>query len=243
MIHIDALKLYFGEPFQASDTISVMCPTIKEIVSFGEEDYFKVVQHITTIPSDIKSLLWDMKVDWETVSEFELFATMLAPSLPQSKTKLLLGDIDLSELKIYDHPRIDGEIILANKEKGILIDSYVYLKMAEYIRKMHGLKKKVERAKNKRTKMVLIEDDRNRRKLAAESQYKSSLYPLISSVKVRMGYTLDYVGQMHIVEFMQDLQRLQIIVQSDALLKGMYSGFVDTSKINKKELNWLRELE
>ena len=233
--------MYFGEPFHASDTVSVYCPTIKDIVSFGEEEYFKVSQHITTIPSDIKSVLWDMKIDWEEMQEFELFATILAPSLPKEKTKLLLGDIDLSTMKIYNHPKIEGEIVLADKEKGVLIDNYVYLKMAEYIRQMHGYKKKVERAKNKRTKMVLIQDDRNRRQASTETKYKSTLYPLISSVKVRMGYTLDYVGQMRIVEFMQDLQRLQIIVQSDALLKGMYSGFMDTSKINKNDLNWLRD--
>lgn len=220
-----------------------MCPTIKEIVSFGEEDYFKMVQHITATPSDFKSTLWDIGIDWEKVSEFELFCSMLAPSLPKEKTSILLGDIDLSSMKLYNHPNIEGEVILANKEAGVAIDKYVYLKMAEYIRQMHGLKKKVERAKNKITKKVLIEDDRQRKQQVADAVYKSSLYPLISSVKVRMGYTLDYIAQMHVVEFMQDLQRLQIIVQSDALLNGCYSGFCDTSKINKKELNWLRDIE
>ena len=46
---------------------------------------------------------------------------------------------------------------------------------------------------------------------------------------------------MWLYELFDDLNRLQIIVNSDALLKGMYSGMIDTKKINKSELNWLRD--
>jgi hypothetical protein len=38
------------------------------------------------------------------------------------------------------------------------------------------------------------------------------------------------------------VSRLQIIVNSDALLHGMYGGMIDTKKINKNELNWMREI-
>ena len=108
---------------------------------------------------------------------------------------------------------------------------------------MHGLKKKVEQAANRRTKMVLIEEDRRNIELNKNKPYKSFLTPLVSSVKVRMGYTKDYVRDMGIVEFMDDVQRLQIINNADALLHGMYSGMIDTKKINKNEINWMRELD
>ena len=242
MIHIDPLKLYFGEDFQASDTVKVSCPTVKDIAYFGEQEYYSMVHTLVAIPSDMKSRLWDMGLDWEEVSDFELFI-MLSRSLPQSKTYLLLGDVDLSCMKIYQHPNIEDEIVLADKEHGIVIDSYTYLKMAEYIRQMHGLKKKVERAKNKITKRVLIEDDRRRIERSAETKYKSFLYPLVSAIKVRMGYTLDYIGQMHIVEFMDDLRRLQIITQSDALLHGMYGGMINAKEIDKKILDWTRPFD
>ena len=42
---------------------------------------------------------------------------------------------------------------------------------------------------------------------------------------------------------MDDVQRLQIINNADALLHGMYSGMIDTKKINKNEINWMRELD
>jgi hypothetical protein len=47
---------------------------------------------------------------------------------------------------------------------------------------------------------------------------------------------------MGIYEFFDDLARLQIIVNTDALLKGMYSGMIDTKKIKKSEFDWCREI-
>ena len=41
---------------------------------------------------------------------------------------------------------------------------------------------------------------------------------------------------------MDSVQRLQVYESSTALLKGAYSGFVDTSKINKDDFNFMREL-
>jgi hypothetical protein len=57
-----------------------------------------------------------------------------------------------------------------------------------------------------------------------------------------MGYTIDYVKQMGIFEFMSDLSRLNMIVQADAALGGMYSGFVDTKKMDKTILDWTRDM-
>ena len=234
--------MYFGEPFFASDKIQILCPTIKQIVEFGEQQYYSVVHTLASTPSDFKAPLWDMKLDWEEITDFQFFI-MLIQSLPQDKTKLLLGDVDLSKMKLYPHPENEDEVILADKENGFIIDEYIYLKMAEYIRQMHGLKKNVEHAKNKRTKRALLEYDRQLRESRSDSEYKSFLFPLVTSLKVKMGYTLDYIGQMHIVEFMNDINRLNIIRSADALLGATYSGFCDTSKIDKKQMDWTRDIE
>lgn len=41
---------------------------------------------------------------------------------------------------------------------------------------------------------------------------------------------------------MDSVQRLQVMENSLALLRGSMSGFVDTSKINKDEFNFMREI-
>lgn len=241
LIDIDPLKLYFGEDFVINDKIKVSQPSILEIMRYGEGHYFGMASTICSTPSEMKSKLFDMGIDWMEISDFQLF-TMLCQTLPVERTSILFGDLDFTQLKLYPHPQMEDAIVLANKETGVIIDEYIYMKMIEYLRKMHGFSKKVERAKNSMTKKILIQEDRDRLAKNADKPYESYLLPLVSSVQARLGYTKEYIGNMGLCEFMDMVSRLQIIVNADALLSGMYSGMIDTSKINKKELNWMREI-
>ena len=241
LINVDPLKLYFGEDFAINDKIIIHQPTIGEVAEYGEQAYFGMAHTVCSIPSDMKSQLWDMNIDWMEISDFQLFI-LLCKTLPVERTSILFGDLDLTSLKLYPHPEIEDAVILANKETGVRIDEYIYMKMVEYVRKMHGFTKKVERAKNKMTKKILIQEDRDRIARNAKKSYESYLLPLVSSVQARLGYTKEYVKNMGLCEFTDMVSRLQIIVSSDALLHGMYGGMIDTKKINKSELNWMREI-
>ena len=53
-------------------------------------------------------------------------------------------------------------------------------------------------------------------------------------------YKSKELKECSIYEFMDTVQGSQIYIQSNALLQGMYSGMIDTSKINKKEFDWMR---
>ena len=116
------------------------------------------------------------------------------------------------------------------------------IQITSYLCTAHNLTKKVEKAANEFTKKFMIDEDRQKKEYGEKQPYKSFLLPLISAVKCRQGYTLDYVRNMGIVEFMDEVNRLQVIVNSDALLQGCYSGMVDMKKINKNEFNWCREI-
>ena len=240
-LDVDDLKLYIGDDFIINDNIKVLQPTIKQIAEFGERDFFSVVHTITAIPSDMKAQLWDLGLDWMEVEDFELFC-MLSQTLTPDRTSLLFGDLDFSKLKPYNNPRIEGEIILVDKESGILIDKMIYLRIVSYLRKAFNITPKIERAANKMTKKILIEEDRKRLEFNKDKPFKSFLLPLISSVKVKQCYTKDYVLNMGYVEFMNDVARLQVIHNADHLLSACYAGTIDMKKINKSELNWMKEL-
>lgn len=240
-LDVDDLKLYIGDDYVINDNIKVLQPTIRQIAEFGEREFFSVVHTVTAIPSDMKSQLFDMGLDWMEVDDFELFV-MLSQTLTPDRTKLLFGDLDFSKLRPFNHPHVDGEIILADKETGILIDKMIYLRIVSYLRKAFNITPKVEKAANKMTKKILIEEDRKRIELNKDKPFKSFLLPLISSVKVKQGYTKEYVLNMGYVEFMNDVARLQVIHNADHLLSGVYAGTIDMKKINKAELNWMKEL-
>lgn len=240
-LDVDDLKLYIGDDYVINDNIKVLQPTIRQIAEFGEREFFSVVHTVTAIPSDMKSQLFDMGLDWMEVDDFELFV-MLSQTLTPDRTELLFGDLDFSKLRPFNHPHVEGEIILADKETGVLIDKMIYLRIVSYLRKAFNITPKVEKAANKMTKKILIEEDRKKIELNKDKPFKSFLLPLISSVKVKQGYTKEYVLNMGYVELMDEVARLQVIHNADHLLSGVYAGTIDMKKIDKKSLNWMCEL-
>jgi hypothetical protein len=239
-LEVDELQLYFGDDYIINDKIRITQPLVGKVVDYGEAKYFSMVHTLTAIPSDMKSSLWDMDLDWCEVDDFELFM-MLVQTLTPDKTSILFGDLDFSKLRPFKNNQ-NGDIVLADKETGLIIDKMIYLRIMSYLRKLHNLKPKVEKAANKMTKKILIEEDRQRILTAREKPFKSYLLPLISSIKVKQGYTKDYVRNMGLYEFFDDIARAQIINNADHLLAGAYSGMMDMSKVNKSEFNWMREL-
>lgn len=240
-LDVDDLKLYIGDDYVINDNIKVLQPTIRQIAEFGERDFFSVVHTICAISSDMKSQLWDLGLDWMEVEDFDLFC-MLSQTLTPDRTRLLFGDLDFSKLRPFNHPHVEGEIILADKETGVLIDKMIYLRIVSYLRKAFNITPKVEKAANKMTKKILIEEDRKKIELNKDKPFKSFLLPLISSVKVKQGYTKEYVLNMGYVELMDEVARLQVIHNADHLLSGVYAGTIDMKKIDKKSLNWMCEL-
>ena len=238
-LQVDELKLYMSNDIKIADGVVLRVPTIGEIVEYGEQQYFSLASTICSTPSSMKATLDDMKLDWMKVTDFQLFM-MICQSFPQSATKLLLGDLDLQSLKPYSFG--ENEVVLSNEDHTIVINEVIYEILVTYIRKMHGFKKQVDKAGNEITRKVLIDDERKKAQREKDKPYKSFLRPLISSVKCRMGYTIEYVKNMGIFELMDDLSRLGVIVNADAALSGSWSGMVDTRKIPKDTFDWTRDI-
>ena len=91
----------------------------------------------------MKSLLWDAGIDWTQITDFQLFI-MLAPSLSQQQTEIVLGDIDLQRMKPVENLQ-NGEPILRDPMTGAIIDELAYKTISSYLCKLHNLTKKVEK--------------------------------------------------------------------------------------------------
>lgn len=241
LMHIEPLDLYVGKPYKINDKIICYQPKIGDIADYGENAYFSMVHTLCATPADMKVRLFDAGINWMEVNPFELFA-MIASSLTVDQTRILLGDLDLSLLKTY-RSKENGEIILASAEQQVKIDKLIYERIVNCIRKMHGLKANNERAHNKATMRAMIENDRQTMELNAKKEPSSYLLPLISSVKCKMGCTKDYILNEGLFEFFDDVNRLNIIDNADHLINGIYAGTVDSKKISKDSLNWMRELK
>ena len=242
---VDELKLYLGSEVKVANGITLYQPTIGEIANYNESEYFSMAQTLCATPSSMKVALDDMKLDYMKVDDFQLFM-MLCSSLTPDKTRPLLGDLDLSKFEPRQF-RDTEEVVLVykgteNDAHPVVISPIVYEILVTYIRKMHNFKKQVDKAGNEITRKVLIDDERKAAQRNRDKPYKSFLVPLISSLQGRQGYTKDYICNMGLYEFMNQIARTQIIVQADAALGGMYSGFVDTKKMDKTVLDWTRDI-
>ena len=240
-LDVDSLFLYFGDDYVINDKIKLAQPTIGQIVDYGEAQYFSMIHTLTAIPSDVKSILWDLPehIDWTQIEDFDLCA-MFSQSMTPDRTGIIFGDLDFSKLRPY-RSKLNDEVVLADIGSGVKIDKLIYMRMMTFLRKLHNLTPKPEKAKGKRAKQAMIDEDRQKRETNKDKPFKSYLLPLISSVKVRQGYTRDYVRNMGLFEFFDDLSRLQIMYNSDHLMQAAYAGTLDMKKIKKEELNWLRE--
>ena len=134
----------------------------------------------------------------------------------------------------------NGKHVMFNN--NFVLDELAYLKIVKCLRTLHSIKPKVEKAANKTTKKILIDLDRQKIEKQKNEVYKSNLKPLISAMMRYPGfkYKSNELKECSIYEFLDTVQGSQIYTKSTALLQGMYSGMIDTSKINKKEFDWMR---
>lgn len=242
ILDIDELKMYFREPYKVNDYITIYQPTIGDIISWGEKRYYSMIHTVTCIPSDMKSQLFDAGIDYEEISDFELFC-VLVKTLTLEETSIIFGNLDFTKMEMFVSE--NGEKCLYDKENNILLDSIAYIKIAGYLRKLHGIKPKIEHAMNKTTKRILIQLDRERILKQKDEPYKSGLLPLISAMMRYPGfkYKSNELKECGLYEFMDCVNGSQIYIQSTTLLQGSYSGMIDTSKIPKKEFNWMRSID
>ena len=242
----DKLQMYFGEDYQITDGIVISQPTIGDIMAFGEERFNQVLNPFVVNPTSLRVVLWQQGKDWTEMSDYELFYQLILQLQPTTnETSILFGDLDFSKFNLYKRQNeVDGEmledIVLLNHEQKVLIDEEIYNHMSSYLRTMFNIFPKVEKAKGKTTKQWMIEEDI----LNSQTQPKqgSNLLPMISFCLNHPGfkYKKSELKNLGIVEFYDSVQRLLIYEYTSSLMKGIYSGFVDTSKIDKKEFDFMR---
>ena len=110
----DELKIYRGEDYVISNHIKIHQPTLDEICNYGEREYYSMVYNLTATPQSMKVQLWDMGVDYTTITPFELFYNILYKAYSQGKTSIIFGDLDFTKFQVMQ--RKDDESILLYQE-------------------------------------------------------------------------------------------------------------------------------
>lgn len=259
----DELKMYLGEDYWVTDKICIKVPSVGDIIEFGDTKFYYMVYLFCSNPTSLRLHLWKNGIDWNKISDFELFSRFIVKNFTPKDTYLLFGDLNFSWFEyMYDNkkdcnllfyiPRDEnGNVMDIEYKNAITIDELVYMKIIKYICSMFDIHMKVEHAKNKATKEAMIWEDEMNLKVEEQKKknrdnIKSPLLPLISSMVNHPGfkYKVNELKEIGIVQFMDSVKRLQTYENATALLKGMYSGFIDISKDKnlQKQINWIKDL-
>ena len=243
----DELKIYRGEDYVISNHIKIHQPTLDEICNYGEREYYSMVYNLTATPQSMKVQLWDMGVDYTTITPFELFYNILYKAYSQGKTSIIFGDLDFTKFQVMQ--RKDDESILLYQvidNQPVIIDEFTYNVIMDYLRQVHIIHKDEKMPANNTTKMILIEDDREEYEKNKNKEYHSQLKNMVSAMINSEGFKYNHseVWNMKINAFMDSVKRISKIKNADLLLQSGYSGFgVNLKEVSNKQIDWLGELD
>ncbi len=243
----DLLRLYFGEDYVVNERITIHQPTIQDIIDIGEKNFYSTIAPFTTNPTAFRVQLWDLGINWNDISDFELFA-LLIKTVSMNNTKIFFGDIDFSsfDLVAVSKETDDGikQIpILYSQKHDMEIDEETFLKIRKYLCYMFSVKLEDEFIRDKGTQKEVIAKNRadNVKRLA--EQKSSNLAEMISFAVNHPGfkYKKNELREVCYIEFIDSIKRLQIYESTRALMQGNYSGFCDTSKVPEELFNFMRK--
>lgn len=254
IIQFDKLQMYFGEPYvidldNIDGSITIKQPTIMDIIKFGEKRFYSNINFIVCNTTSYRLMLWENGIDWNTMKDFELFI-LLYKQIDKEIADLLFN-VDLQEFVPYEK-QVDEdtkELVLYNAKDKIEINEQVYYHISQYFRNVFNIFPEEKLTNDNALKELYIYKEKSQLKNTKIKEDKgefndSSIVNVISACVNHPGfkYTTKELKDLHVYEFFDSVKRLQVYEQTTALMKGMYSGMMDASKIKSEDYNFMKNI-
>lgn len=239
--------MFFGDPYvidvpSAQGALTVCQPSFDDIIKIGYKRFLTSLNIFVTNTTSYRLILWDMGLDWNELSDFQLFI-MLYKSVDPEISKLLLNGVDISEFELYEKEADGAKSMILYNEK-IEIDETVYFHLSQYLRAAFSMQPEEKITKDSIMKKWFIEKDRRQQDIDEKKKEvpRFSILSLISACINHPGfkYNLQELRNITMCQFYDSVHRLQIYENSTAVLKGMYSGFVDSKKLKPEDYNFMK---
>lgn len=236
------VKCFCSGRYTINDKVYIEFPTVRQIMfEIGEKNYWSTLFLLISTPSDIIAQLDDLGLDWEKVSDFDIFIRHFI-FMSDEQIKIFLPTISKNSFKLFENKNTQ-EIILYDDENDIVIDRLIADKISDYLRYAHGIKKNVIKAGNAYTHKDLIEDahDELKKQQRKQKHHKSQMKAYISYLSNVYKCLPDMILDMRVNYFFDAIKRTNAINEATTLPFMMYYGMVDGSnKQNQKRLDPMR---
>jgi hypothetical protein len=243
---IEDIFLLRGNDYAVNDFMTVKHPTLNEIMEFGESKYYQLINPFVLSSEDLMVEYDDIGVDYSEVDNYETFLNLLKGYINQNIDFSWLINFSLSEKEILITTGINDDPVILKKGENrgkIIIDRLIYHEISYFLKKINNIpfENKYNPA-NTATRKFLIKEAR--KKIEREKKKKkdtdSHLRKIISALcwKNSCGINLTNVWDLHLYQVFDGILSLNKIDKANHLIQGIYSGVVDSKKINSDDLSW-----
>lgn len=231
--------LNFGDDFVTTNGIIVRNPLISEIKEIGEFRYLTLVNMVIMRPYDDMVNLWDSGIDYEEITDYEIFMRNTI-GLPKQATEILFGDLDFSKMRIIPNPSNGNPVMSDGK---IIIDEMIYNQIVDFIRFIHFIDKESSdeiKPGNLGTKKYLIKRMRRKQEKNAKKPPVQHLSNIISSLVNDSNFPYNYstVRDLHIGQLYNSFYRIVKHDNSNYIKQAIYGGTISSKDIDNSVLEW-----
>lgn len=230
---------------QITDQLSLRIPTVGEILE-NESTYFSLVSIMTSTPFQYMVQLDDLGVDYTQITDYQMFQIFF-PLYAKQDISIIFGDLDLSDIGMYHDNSTDLDV-LYSPTSDIKIDEFVYFNMVRCMRQVNCIKYEKKKPKGEHTRKYLLEKERRhlknlertrKRKEFEKSEFEKLIIALVNNESFKYNY--ESIRNLSIYNFYQSFQQIQHEINFNNVMRGVYAGTIDTSKLQDRSvLSWIK---
>lgn len=241
---MESNSLLRNNEIKISDHISVYVPTVGEIYDMGEDEYYNIAQLLTCVPYDLMAQLDDMGIDYEQITEYQLFVMLLQSFILNGKdiSSVLRCD-NLDGLKIMENTD-SKEMLLVNNKDEVVINVMIQRQIAAAIRRIHFWKKTEYKAGNAEAKKYILERTKLKLKRAAKKPHHSfldeNIIALVNTEEFKYNY--ESVMDLNIYKLNASIHQIVHKKNYDEMMMGVYFGTIDAKTLDMQKIHWMSSL-
>lgn len=231
-------SLLLADRYIVNDRIAVINPVVGDVLR-DEREYYANVSLLCATPYSLMGFLWKQGIDYESISEFDLFC-MLMVSMKDKDLSLVFDGISAQALQPIVHSETE-QMLLYDQQNDIAIDQSTANDMVTALRKINGFQKDTGHAGNAAGKEYLL--DKAIRKIERDKRkpYKPHLESLVISLVNNRDFPYDYDGALNLSLYRlnSSVPQIQRLKNFEQTMSGVYAGTVNAKSIDLNKISWL----
>lgn len=235
---MSSINLLYQTQYAVNDKISILIPTVGEIVD-NEDDYYGMVAALTSMPIDFMVQLDDIGIDFSMINEWDLFL-LLFRGIQAMDSRLIFDGLQLADFEMAENTQ-NGDLVLVDRKHDVMIDRSVLNQIAAVLRKINHLEQNNKQPANQEAKDYLLQRARIKQRRNRNRKKDSELEALIIAMvnTEQFKYNFAETRDLTIYQFNESVRQVIKKVEYDNRMYGVYAGTIDTKKLNQDDLNWL----